>query len=1522
MQTATNPQTGERVVLINGQWLPFTQSATDDKGQKAFLSNGQWIVAPAMAQFPQEPESFSTLRQIADVPLGIAKGAVQGVRMIADAFGAGSDTSKTIKSAETYLADLMSAQAKNDQQEIARIMKDAEDKGVLDQVKAGIKAFTVAPIDTLSSALGTAAPVIAGALGAKVLGAGALVSTGVSALTGAGMGAGTIKGSIYEETKNALKEAGASEQDAEARAQLAQQYNGKNLDQILLGTVLGGAAAVGPLEKGGAAILARRILGKTGIEGAETVAGQAAKGVVRRRLEAGALEAVPEAIQAGQEQVAQNIALQREGFDVPTFRGAVSAATMEALAGAGLGATVGGGKPVEKPAEEKPATETTAAPEEEVPPAAEEPVAEAPAPEVPPAPTTVTPEFLTELGIKPTAAVARRIKGKSLDDPEVVTELETYATKYATEEAKPKILEFVQSLKPPVEAPVEEPGTPPVAETPVAEVPPVEPAAEAPAAPAAPPVAAVEPSVAEDSELVTPAPVVEAAAPVEPVSETSVGGREQISVPELVAESQLVGTNASGEKLYENKRGRFRVRLDSPKKYGEDGYADFGGDLAPVEQAPAAPTVEAAAPTPSAQERKSLGGKRSELGLYSELEKKIEAGSNKAPAASWKAYINGLIQKGVKPEEIESSGVKDWLDLQQGAVTKEALVNYLKQGGVKVEEVVLGAGQMPRLPEGWRVEPTDNYDGFGSAGFVVRNEDGDEVGAGETEQVAMREAADPDELPGTVDTKYGKYTLPGGENYREVLLTLPGGARGADATRLAELNRLIDEKTAGYDALPEDERRSVRAEIKALRDERTAIEAKKVNYRSTHWDQPNVLAHIRVNDRTDADGKRVLFVEELQSDWGQQGKKEGFGRESMSDDRLRQLIMEADPDADVDGLPRSVLLELAANVGVEGGPIPTAPFVTKTEGWLNLALKRIMVMAAEGGYDKVAFVNGEQSAERYDLSKQISKIRYLTGSSTGRDLLVATDKAGNSVLNKPISDPKEIEEYVGKEVANRLLNAKSNGEVYHNDRIYNEQSLSGLDLKVGGEGMKTFYNTIVPTALKKLLPKVGGGQMGEVTIVLNDNVRSRVAGFDVTPAMREKVETTGLPMFSKAGERSEQVQAFEQTLRSLLNKFGLKDVGLKILDGMTDSGSYAAQIIRIAADAANPVRTLRHEAIHALRELGFFTDAQWSSLSKMAKDKWIDQYLKQRNVDGKPLKAGEESRYDAYMREYNGDMEKITEEAVSDAFADFDATKPPAGLIQALLKRMKDLFQSIKSALTKVESPEQIFGKVEKGELRGTKTKIDAVTKQSLGGKFGASESKFLKALALQQEFNRDPAAWFQSRINAIFTQLEKIGITALENYQEYDAPIFFNENGDEVPINLLPKDAKELAQKFKKLLKQYSDAESGYPPKLFPLDLDPDTEVMPKSDRQKVTDLLMKGLRGELPMEPDIRKSLGGRNPGEQAISIVNSLGMGVKPPEPGRAEKAMKMLKDAGENPSLTKESAKKTLTKWLDWFETTVF
>jgi hypothetical protein len=573
---------------------------------------------------------------------------------------------------------------------------------------------------------------------------------------------------------------------------------------------------------------------------------------------------------------------------------------------------------------------------------------------------------------------------------------------------------------------------------------------------------------------------------------------------------------------------------------------------------------------------------RTPLGFYSALARSLEEAPIKsAPAGAWKTAIKGLLNKGaVKADEVEWTGINDWLDLQQGKVSKEQVAQYLEQGGVRVEETVLGvSGMAPQYQEEMR-ELQD---------LRRRAEEGEEgvIDDDELDRLRQLEQSADNQEP----TKYGQYTLPGGENYREVLLTLPIKAEPNDPEPLKIERRddgayVLSDKYGPVKTVPTIE------EAEAYRDRRSAddkavLMRRRENegklYRSSHWNQPNVLAHIRVNDRTDADGKRVLFVEELQSDWGQAGaqarKKEvkrliaqgmskedankavpqdfGFASDSdvkpvskkeydayvdkLLDDYIEKAV-QAGEDRQAAGrrginmpfpqmaqeLGRSdeyARMRAGRDLDMSGGSdkIPAAPFVTKTEGWLNLALKRVMVMAAEGGYDKVAFVNGEQSANRYDLSKQISKIRYLTGSSTGRDLLVATDKAGKSVLNKPISEPKEIEEYVGKEVANRLLNAKSNGEVYHNERIYNEQSLSGLDLKVGGEGMKTFYDTIVPTALKKLLPKVGGGQVGEVQV----RTSTDTAGYDASNVWIMDERDSGLTAYRTRAEAERMLPSIQ-----------------------------------------------------------------------------------------------------------------------------------------------------------------------------------------------------------------------------------------------------------------------------------------------------------------------------------------------------------------------------------------------------------
>jgi hypothetical protein len=47
LQTATNPTTGERVVLVGDQWQPITQSATNKQGVKAYLVGGNWLTDDA-----------------------------------------------------------------------------------------------------------------------------------------------------------------------------------------------------------------------------------------------------------------------------------------------------------------------------------------------------------------------------------------------------------------------------------------------------------------------------------------------------------------------------------------------------------------------------------------------------------------------------------------------------------------------------------------------------------------------------------------------------------------------------------------------------------------------------------------------------------------------------------------------------------------------------------------------------------------------------------------------------------------------------------------------------------------------------------------------------------------------------------------------------------------------------------------------------------------------------------------------------------------------------------------------------------------------------------------------------------------------------------------------------------------------------------------------------------------------------------------------------------------------------------
>ena len=273
---------------------------------------------------------------VADIPLSVAEGLSGTVKSISDVFGADNAVSDAADYVSKAAAALKSAGSREDLEIARKIQKDAEGKGVWEEVKAAARAFTYAPLENIASVAGSAVPFVAAGVATGGTG---VVPIATMAGLGTASGVGTIKGAVYDAVYDEFVKSGASEKDAEAAAERAQEYGGKNMDQIALGGAIGALASA----TGFAPQIARTI-------GANAAKNVAAKVAAREAVEVGArrsvlggaakgavTEAVPEAVQGGQEQLAQNLALQREGFDVDTWKGVAGQAASEGIASLFLG---------------------------------------------------------------------------------------------------------------------------------------------------------------------------------------------------------------------------------------------------------------------------------------------------------------------------------------------------------------------------------------------------------------------------------------------------------------------------------------------------------------------------------------------------------------------------------------------------------------------------------------------------------------------------------------------------------------------------------------------------------------------------------------------------------------------------------------------------------------------------------------------------------------------------------------------------------------------------------------------------------------------------------------------------------------------------------------------------------------------------------------------------------------------------------------------------------------------------------
>jgi hypothetical protein len=133
--------------------------------------------------------------------------------------------------------------------------------------------------------------------------------------------------------------------------------------------------------------------------------------------------------------------------------------------------------------------------------------------------------------------------------------------------------------------------------------------------------------------------------------------------------------------------------------------------------------------------------------------------------------------------------------------------------------------------------------------------------------------------------------------------------------------------------------------------------------------------------------------------------------------------------------------------------------------WRELGAKHILRIAAERGWHAVTWVTGEQVADCYGLSKTIREVRW----SQEQEHLEAYDLEGKRIIEQDNVPPEKLGDYIGKDAAQKLLQ-ESPGE---DGSFKYVRILSGLRLKVSGEGVKRLYDRDMVNVFNELGKRLG-----------------------------------------------------------------------------------------------------------------------------------------------------------------------------------------------------------------------------------------------------------------------------------------------------------------------------------------------------------------------------------------------------------------------------------------------------------------
>jgi hypothetical protein len=420
--------------------------------------------------------------------------------------------------------------------------------------------------------------------------------------------------------------------------------------------------------------------------------------------------------------------------------------------------------------------------------------------------------------------------------------------------------------------------------------------------------------------------------------------------------------------------------------------------------------------------------------------------------------------KEIKSEEMKWTGLDDFLREKSSKgekVTKAELQDVIARNNVQVEEVEKGEKerQLAIFPDSKK------------RGYNIVDEKGDVVGVAPTEGEA-KSLVTQMKQDRTSDTKFSSYQLPGGENYRELLLTLPEKQKTSLPQAILKITSPDGEVKEMSGTLDDMTAVEKRGQLKSegykyeliLQGTKTVADWEN-NFRSSHFDEPNILAHVRFNDRT-VDGKKTLFLEEVQSDWAQKGRASTFKGESrfslvdnpdgtFSIERKGAGTREKFEDR---GLAEAELKKLQESENQQA--VPDMPF---KKDWHELAFRRMVRYSSENGYDAIGWTTGSEQVGRYteSLRKAVDRIEW-TKTKDGVHIIGWKDGQNAKKVADTFEQENAVSDAIGKSMADKIKNDPNQSG-----------TIEGNDITISDTGMAGFYDKMLVNYANKFGKKFG-----------------------------------------------------------------------------------------------------------------------------------------------------------------------------------------------------------------------------------------------------------------------------------------------------------------------------------------------------------------------------------------------------------------------------------------------------------------